>query len=120
MEFVNYNQDGSVFESGTNAKSTQGLPIQSFLRLNKIDNERRVKQDAHKTWIRRNKHVIKLRSIMNRDNKHIAGSSPMQRIEEMESPRGVGQGTTKLMDRRGGASSAVRDSGQSGNEFITS
>ena len=86
--------------------------------MNKIDNERRLKQDAHKTWIRRNKHVIKLRSIMNRDNKHLAGSGPMQRIEELASPKS-GEGK-KLMDRRSGASSAMRGSGQAGNEFITS
>ena len=72
MEQVNYTADTNLFEEGTNAKSTQGVPIQSFLRQSKIENERRLKLEHQSTWIRRNKHVIKLRSIMNRD-KRIGG-----------------------------------------------
>ena len=33
MEFANYRMDNE-FESGTAAKSTQGVPIEAFLRLN--------------------------------------------------------------------------------------
>ena len=41
MENVNYTLDSGVFEEGTNAKNTQGVPIQTFLRLGKIDGDRR-------------------------------------------------------------------------------
>jgi hypothetical protein len=67
MESVNYTMDNDMFERGTNAKSTQGVPMESFLRLASIENARKEKIDKTKTWIRRNKHVIKLKSIMNRD-----------------------------------------------------
>lgn len=66
MESVNYTMDAGVFEDGTNAKSTPGLPIHTYLRLSKIGGERREMQEAQTMWIRRNKHVIKLKSIMNR------------------------------------------------------
>ena len=62
--------------------------------------------------------MIKLRSIMNRDNKHLTGAGPMQRIEELASPKS-GDGKN-LMDKRSGANSAVRGSGLAGDEFITS
>ena len=109
MEYVNYTMDGGAFEHGTNAKSTQGVPIQSFLRLNKIENERRMKQDSQKTWIRRNKHVIKLKSIMNRDKRstqqsllsseRIAQGSPEERL-------GANQRSQEMMSMGGSALSS--------------
>ena len=65
IESVNYTADS--FENGSNGKSTQGVPIEAYLRLNSIQNQRRDKDEHESTWIRRNKHMIKLKSIMNRN-----------------------------------------------------
>ena len=77
MESVNHTMN-TDFEKGSKAKSTQGVPIETFMRMISIENARKEQMDKHKSWIRRNKHVIKLQSIMNRN---IRDSSPTEESE---------------------------------------
>ena len=49
-------EGADLFDKGPSAKSTAGVPIEAFLRLNQYKNDRKKNDEAHKTWIRRNKH----------------------------------------------------------------
>ena len=46
MEMVSYTMDKDVFENGPNEKSSGGVPIESFLRLSRIEGARKQKIDA--------------------------------------------------------------------------
>ncbi len=58
------------------------------MRLAKIQEARKEQQEAHKSWIRRNKHSIKLKSIKNRGLQNnseqvMAGqSNSLDRVED--------------------------------------
>ena len=63
-----------LFDKGPNGKSTQGVPIEAFLRMNQYKSDRKKNDEAQRTWIRRNKHQIQLKSIMNRGAREGASS----------------------------------------------
>ena len=111
MESVNTAaaMDTQVFEHGGQAKGTQGVSIEAFLRQANINSQRKEKEDAKKTWIRRNKHLIKLKSIMNRGTTSKLPKSSS--VEKLEMAPGISDSVLKELEQEMLATTPERKSG---------
>ena len=66
-------------------KSTPGAPLKAYMRMARIESERSAKHDQMTRWIRKNKQVIKLRSMHNRAQNAATAASAATSEERSQS-----------------------------------